>query len=266
MRYRIGLVIQAVLLLITGIAPGRAAAAGQGAATIPLDEQLSAQYTLVKLGTDSGGTSVLEPGTVLEIEKAGVLSLPPAANTFCSSKHQDGSIHAPNRFCTTLLKTKSSYFEVGQKVYPSKLTVDLKKERVLFGVVACDSCNGTNPPTFYKAEVIFQFRKGYLQHASASEIEDTLGEVFAIDNGNGNGDQSQGGQAQAGQSSQSSQAQPATSAAPSDPQSIRLGETPDQVKATLGPPEKIADLGTKKIYVYKDMKITFVHDKVSDVE
>jgi hypothetical protein len=265
MRLRIGLVIQAVILIIVGIAPGRSAAA-QGAATIPLDEQLSAQYTLVKLGTDASGTSVLEPGTVLDVEKAGVLSLPPAANTFCSSKYQDGSIHSPNRFCTTLLKTKSSYFQVGEKVYPSKITVDLKKERVLFGVVACDSCNGTNPPTFYKAEVIFQFRKGYLQHASATEIENAIGEVFAIDNGNGNGDQVQGGQAQPDEPSQSSQAQATSSPAPSDPQSIRLGETPDQVKATLGPPEKIADLGSKKIYVYKDLKVTFMHGKVSDVQ
>ena len=36
--------------------------------------------------------------------------------------------------------------------------------------------------------------------------------------------------------------------------------------AALGQPEKIVDLGAKKIYVYKDLKITFLKGKVSDVE
>jgi hypothetical protein len=34
----------------------------------------------------------------------------------------------------------------------------------------------------------------------------------------------------------------------------------------LGQPEKIVNLGTKQIYVYKDLKITFVSGKVSDVQ
>lgn len=37
---------------------------------------------------------------------------------------------------------------------------------------------------------------------------------------------------------------------------ITLGQTIDQVTAALGPPVTIVDLGTKKIYKYKDMKIT----------
>jgi len=38
------------------------------------------------------------------------------------------------------------------------------------------------------------------------------------------------------------------------------------VKAALGPPEKIVNLGAKQIYVYKDLKVTFVNGKVSDVQ
>ena len=34
----------------------------------------------------------------------------------------------------------------------------------------------------------------------------------------------------------------------------------------LGQPKRVIDLGTKKIYVYHDMKITFKAGKVSDVE
>jgi hypothetical protein len=38
------------------------------------------------------------------------------------------------------------------------------------------------------------------------------------------------------------------------------------VTASLGAPLTVIDLGSKKIYKYKDMKITFKDGKVSDVE
>jgi hypothetical protein len=38
------------------------------------------------------------------------------------------------------------------------------------------------------------------------------------------------------------------------------------VKAALGNPDKIVNLGTKLIYVYKDIKVTFLNGKVSDVQ
>jgi hypothetical protein len=47
---------------------------------------------------------------------------------------------------------------------------------------------------------------------------------------------------------------------------VNLGMNSDEVKKTLGNPDKIVDLGQKQIYIYKDMKITFMDSKVSDVE
>src|SRR6266700_4120096 len=34
---------------------------------------------------------------------------------------------------------------------------------VALSVIACDSCNNVNPPTYYKSQVVFQFAKGYLE-------------------------------------------------------------------------------------------------------
>ena len=48
--------------------------------------------------------------------------------------------------------------------------------------------------------------------------------------------------------------------------SIALGQTIAQVTAILGNPKSIVDLGARKIYVYKDLKITFKDGKVSDVQ
>src|SRR5208283_4225659 len=76
--------------------------------------------------------------------------------------------------------------------------------------------------------------------------------------------QQQGQDAQGQQSAQAQQQAPAQPPAP--PPTIQLGQTPDEVTAALGQPEKIVNLGAKQIYYYKDMKITFVKGKVSDVQ
>ena len=51
-----------------------------------------------------------------------------------------------------------------------------------------------------------------------------------------------------------------------EPQTIEKGQTIDQVQAALGKPEKIVNLGAKQLYVYKDLKVTFVNGKVEDVQ
>jgi hypothetical protein len=51
-----------------------------------------------------------------------------------------------------------------------------------------------------------------------------------------------------------------------EPARIALGQTIREVTANLGQPDKMVDLGAKKIYLYKDLKITFTEGKVSDVQ
>jgi outer membrane protein assembly factor BamE (lipoprotein component of BamABCDE complex) len=45
-----------------------------------------------------------------------------------------------------------------------------------------------------------------------------------------------------------------------------VGQTRDQVKAAFGQPLRVAKIGTKEIYYYKDMKVTFTNGKVSNVQ
>jgi pyruvate/2-oxoglutarate dehydrogenase complex dihydrolipoamide acyltransferase (E2) component len=137
------------------------------------------------------------------------------------------------------------------------------------GIVACDTCNKTDPPTYNKAQVVFQFPKGVLAKASAGDVEDTIGQLLSI---SGDDQKAQGGQdpqsaQQGGQDQQPAAAQAAPAAAPqAEPQSIEKGMTPDQVEAVLGKPERKVNLGVKQLYVYKDMKVTFLNGQVSDVE
>ena len=53
---------------------------------------------------------------------------------------------------------------------------------------------------------------------------------------------------------------------PSGPVTISLGQSMADVESINGRPDKVIDLGAKKIYVYKDLKITFTDGRVSDVQ
>jgi len=154
---------------------------------------------------------------------------------------------------------------LGEKVYPSKIEVHPDKDIVALSVIACDSCNNVNPPTYYKSQVLFQFAKGYLAKASPPQIEDVIAQVFTIDD-SGNNQQNGGGSAQGNQDAQGGQAAQAANEPPKQPQTIQMGQTMDEVSASLGQPEKIVNLGPKQIYVYKDLKVTFVRGKVVDVQ
>lgn len=50
------------------------------------------------------------------------------------------------------------------------------------------------------------------------------------------------------------------------PKTVALGQAPEEVESIIGKPEKVVDLGAKKIWVYSDMKVVFVDQKVSDVQ
>jgi hypothetical protein len=63
--------------------------------------------------------------------------------------------------------------------------------------------------------------------------------------------------------SQSAQADVSPAAGPV---TISLGQSMADVESINGRPDKIIDLGAKKIYVYKDLKITFTDGRVSDVQ
>lgn len=281
MRYKLGMAVLVFVVILIGFSPSLLNA------QVPLGDQLSAQYTMVKMGQDSNGAAVIEAGTILKVKKGGILSVP-YGDQPVATKYQDGTVHSPNALgmkargfgLSKFGKTQTtSFFQVGTKVYPSKIEVHADKDQVVIGIIACDSCNNTDPKTFNRADVVFQFNKGALGTMSAPAVEDAIAGLLEIDNsgdqggqqqgdnnqgGNNQGGNNQGGNDQGGGNNQGggqAQNQP-----PADPVQIEKGMTPDQVKAANGVPDKIINLGAKQIYVYKDIKVTFLNGKVSDVQ
>ena len=258
------------------------------AQAVSLQEQLVAQYKAVKMGSDTSGYSVIEEGTLLAVQKGGLLGVPYSDKTSLTNKYEGGVVHGPNNLMVSGKKALLGHFSQtqsqgqttklfakGDKVYPTKIEVNVDKDMVTMGIVACDTCNKTDPTSYNKANVVFQFPKGSLAKASAGDVEDTIGQLLAIsDDSQQGGDQSgdQGGQqaAQGGQDQQGGQqpaAQPAAAQPPAaEPQTIEKGQTTDQVQGSLGKPDKVVNLGAKQIWVYKDLKVTFLNGKVSDVQ
>jgi hypothetical protein len=256
-------------LMVTGsmIVTGSCSlASAQLAPTASLGDELTAQYKLSKLGADSTGTVVTDAGTVLIMQKGGVMSFAQDTYGIMPTKYENGSVHSPNALAMMMVakKVSTKFLTNGEKVYATKIDVNVKSEKITFSLVECDTCNNVQTPSGYKAQLAFQFAKGYLETASPAQVEDTIGQVLAIDNSTDSSQQA--GAAQGGQGQQQAAAPAAAPEPAAPPVSIEVGQTTDQVKAALGDPQKIVKLGTKQIYVYKDLKITFTNGKVSDVQ
>ena len=104
---------------------------------------------------------------------------------------------------------------------------------------------------------------------SADQVLNMVGEVLKVQQDDSAAADNKGDQQQAaagqdqGQQQQAAQqdAQPAQ-----PPPTIQLGQTEDEVVGMIGQPEKKIALGSKEIFVYKDIKVTFIGGKVADVQ
>jgi hypothetical protein len=229
-------------------------------------DQLKAQYKLVKVGL-MGGNKSRENPTTLVVQKEGIFGVGVHGTSNPTATYVDGVMRSPGKTSGLLSlsdHSRTHWFQVNEKVYPSKFEINLKADRITVFVVSSDYA--------YKGGVHFQYPRGTLATGDIAAIQDMISQVLALDNDGNNSQQAQG---QASQVQDAGANQPAQSQAPATrsqtppseapPRTIRLGQTPGEVMAILGQPQKIANLETKMIYVYPDLKVTFVDGKVSDV-
>lgn len=224
----------------------------QSPAPPSLQEQLEAQYQLSKMA-NSNACALTITGTALKIQKPGVFAVPATSIVLCPVKYEDGKVGGPNPFCKVTVKQTATTFRAGHRAYVVKIDANPQKEKISFTVVTC-SDEGAS----WKGEVVFQFAKDYLEKASVTEVEDKISELLALDD---NSDQAQASNPPPGPP----QGQPPDNQT-AQPPTIQIGQPVAEVESLLGPPEKKVNLGPKQIYVYKDLKITFIDGKVSDVQ
>lgn len=266
--------LKVVAVMIAGLLPAGIASAQGGADS--LESQLAAKYKVAKIGQDSSGISVTDPGTVLVIKKGGILSVTPSNMVVIPSYVKDGQVHSANGNAmagvSKLLKWKNvsdptgsttaetKFLTIGEKVYVSKIEVNRKDSKVSMAIIECDSCNSVQDASQRKAQVVFQFPKDYLAGADGGQVSDVISQVLDIQ-------PEESAQPEQGQEAQQGQQQAQQPEAPAQPPpTIQLGQTIDEVKGLLGEPTKVVNLGVKQIYIYKDMKVVFLRGKVADVQ
>lgn len=176
-------------------------------------------------------------------------------------------------------------FVNGEKLYVTKITVDRGKDTVEFDMIS-DSYGDAGR---YKGSLKIQFPKKSVTSADLATLDATVAEVLKIqpEDANTNAQQAPADNARqpapaAGSAAPAAAAAPPQQAdappppiapppppadePPAPPKAIALGQTKDQVVANFGQPKKTAKIGTKEIYFYDDLKVTFVNGKVSDVQ
>ena len=274
MKFSIGF---ATLLLLVSSTAGTASNAQN---TDQLQKRLTDQYTLSKITADR--SDLVTAGVVIVLQKDGLVMYStdtgvPPLNIYRDGHLQisNGSVfrglggmmmHAPGSAPTSGIPQRK--FVTGEKFWVTAITI--QQEGVVFSVYS-DPFNDVR----YYGLLKFPFPKNSIP--PADDLQRTIAEVLSIQPADNSG-----GGAQQGDAAPPAQAAapppPAAPPAPmpdiapppppadAPPPTIALGQTKDQVTAAFGQPVKMAKLGTKEIYYYTDMKVTFTNGKVSNVE
>jgi hypothetical protein len=274
-----------------------AAIYAQDAAAI--QKKLESEYQLTKTTDDK--SAIVTSGSVLLLHKDKVLMVAAtsAANP-CMNTYKDGKI-VPTKACGMGEKIRrlpgfghvpgggsapaTRNFVSGEKFWVTKIEVreSGKEPGVVFDFFT-DSTPEGDQGIRYKGALTIPF--GAITPTPEQALK-AVAEVITVvppedakDGDKSKQPAAEGGQQEAAQPSQPAAAPPAA-AAPAEappapiepppppapePAEVKEGQTIEQVVAALGQPVKKAKVGTKDIYYYKDLKVTFISGKVKDIQ
>ena len=258
-----------------------------------LDQQLTTAYPLTTPTADN--TDIVTPGVVLILQKRGLTTGDATSSIPFQNYYKDGQIKGgaasvvskishfgipgiPSVPSNAVGNTATRTFVNGEKVYVTGIQIN--NNHIIFSLFS-DAYDNVH----YKGTLQFEFPKKVIESGDLAKVQATLDEVFKIDtsaakgDAAAGGDQAAGGQAAAAPAAEAAPAAPPAAPAPElapiapppppadqPPAEIAVGQTPDQVTAILGQPQKVAKLTGKEIYFYKNLKVTFKNGKVTDVE
>lgn len=190
--------------------------------------------------TTSDRLRVEEVGTIMVVQHEGIIASAGKGAFFLNNKARNGEVKAPGFQLVKVSDEKTDRpYTVGERVYVTDIKV--KDNAVVFLLLSREMASitvkGSTQQTRYRAAVTFEFPEEYLGTATADSVIAGISKVLTVER-----------------------------TAPGGAKTVALGQTVAELEAVLGKPEKIINLGTKVIYVYKDIKVTLVDGKVTDVQ
>ena len=203
-----------------------------------LKESLVALYGLTKTGWGDE-SRITAPGPIVVVQAEGISARHTSDMSMLVTTVEDGKPHQPKGGLSIFVDTKNTrQVKVGERFYV--VAVDVKDSGIMFRIVSVDTfdvnVNGNTRQTRYRSVLWFPIAQ--LQNSGVADIKKVFDPVFRLE----------------------------AEAAAAQTKTIQLGQNPSEVESILGKPEKVVDLGAKKIFVYKDMKVVFIDNKVSDVQ
>ena len=204
-------------------------------------EALVIDYPLTQVGQvmfKTDYTRITKLGVILAVRLPGIYA--DVANTehaIVNTNYANGQITQASGFTAAFSGSTSQSRTLNQneKVYVTDILV--KKDAVLIELLTVDVATlGDGMSTRYRAEL--NVKLPGIDTMTPDDVKKTIDTVIA---------------------------DPAVASAV-ESKTIKLGMSADEVKQALGNPDKLVDLGTKQVFIYKDMKVILVDGKVSDVQ
>jgi hypothetical protein len=237
-----------------------------------LQQKLGSEYALTSINAEGG---VVTQGVTLSLKADGLIA---GATYACASEYKGGKLALSSKVCSanrmadrikalpwvgghipdapqgTTIATRR--FVRDEKFYVTQIQA---ADEVYFSLVSDAIDNVT-----YKAEIRFKT-------LDLGQADRMIAEVFGVTRPDS---QPQGGQQVAAaastpapiQSRLRDDAPPRPPVQEAPPTTVSFGLSTDQVVGLLGQPREILDAGSKKIYLYKDLKVTVVDGKVTDAQ
>jgi hypothetical protein len=230
-----------VLLVATVAAATIPFTAGGAPNSRALREAVVADYPLTKVGVVMFKTDynrITQPGVILAVRLPGIYA--DVANTqdaIVNTNFANGQVSQATGFAAAFGSNTghSRTLNPSEKVYVTDVLV--KRDAVQLELLTVDVTTlADGEGTRYRAEL--NVKLPGLDTMTPEDVKKAIDTVIA---------------------------DPAVASAVQS-KTVKLGMSPDEVKQSLGNPDKIVDLGAKLVFIYKDMKVILVDGKVSDVQ
>lgn len=283
-------ICQGVLAVLAALA-GVAYAQDQGVGAI--QKKLESEYQLTKTTDDK--SDIVTAGSVLVLHKDKVLMVAATSTANpCMNTYKDGKV-VPTKACGVGEKLRrlpgfghvpggtsapaTRNFVAGEKFWLTK--IDVRANGVVLDFFT-DATPSGDQGIRYKGALTIPF--GAITPTPEEALKAVAEVITVAPSDDAKGDDKKQSAPQGAQQEAAAPSQPAAPAAapapaeappppleappppPPDPTEVSEGQTIEQVVASLGQPVKKAKVGTKDIYYYKDLKVTFVNGKVKDVQ
>ncbi|MGA9984354.1 MAG: hypothetical protein WBD98_05060 [Acidobacteriaceae bacterium] len=252
-----------------------------------IEQKISAQYTPTKATADH--SDIVTAGAVIVLKKDGLVMTSTTSGAAAANVYKDGHITSTGAWKMTrglaALRNRTGQaagagtrtFVAGEKFWLTG--IDVRDDGIVLEFMS-DQMGDIR----YYSSLKFPYAKGaYPSDDVALKSVSEVLDVAPQDNGDQGQQTAGGGQGSASGPAPAAPAPPPAAPAepapapmaaipppppPSDtpPPTITLKETKEQVVAAFGQPKRVVKLGAKEIDYYQDMKVTFMNDKVTDVE